>query len=86
MNQKRAWSAAATFEGNDQFWWITGGSPASTYNVESTELYDATTNEIQYYADLPIQNDLHSLVNVNDTHTVMLGGRVASRDVYVFDR
>ena len=78
MNSVRAGAAGVMFEGDDQFWWVTGGAYYGINNVNTTELYDRVTKQFTYYSEMPYETDLHNLINVNNTHTVLLGGREVS--------
>ena len=86
MNEKRTWAASTMFEGNDDLWWITGGAYYLTSNTDSTELYFASNNSFAFSVPMPVRNDLHVVVNINSTHTVMLGGRDTSDLIFIFDR
>lgn len=75
------------FEGDDQYWWVTGGSESYDYNLQqSTEIYDVLSNQFNSFTDIPYATDLHTLVNVNNTHTVLLSGREESSQVYMYNR
>ena len=76
------------FEGDDNVWWITGGdnTQSTVEALDTTELYDATTNSFTYGVDLPKEMLYHNLVNVNSTHMVVLGGADVSDEAFIFDK
>ena len=84
MNEIRGYAAAAMFEGGDDIWWITGGYGGSFW--DSTEVFSVNDNSFAFGVDLPKELENHNLVNVNNTHMVLLGGYVASDEVYIIDR
>ncbi len=73
MNEIRYGAAAAMFEGDDSIWWITGGSNDESY-LNSTEFFNVNDNSFTFRVNLPNQLFHHNLVNVNNTHMVLLGG------------
>lgn len=79
MLEDRDDAASAQF-GSTGFWWVTGGETIST------ELYDDTTRQFYSYVDLPKTMSYHNMVNINDTHTVILGGAYTSGDIFIFSR
>ena len=72
------------FEGDDFIWWITGGNDGDDLN--STEVFDVNENSFSYGVNLPKNMHGHNLVNVNNTHMVLLGGHKTSDEVYIIDR
>ena len=86
LNNRRAGASAAMFEGDDQYWWVTGGSESNDYGQRTTEMYDVLSNQFHNHTDLPYATDLHGLVNVNNTHSVLLCGRDESSQVDIYDR
>ena len=86
MRQGRRYAAAAMFQDEPNIWWVTGG-----YNgvsaLSSTEVYNATRNIFSYGVEMPMEMSYHNLVNVNNTHMVLLGGQYPGCDeVFIFDR
>ena len=84
MNEAKEHSAGAMFEGDDSIWWITGGYDRS--GLDSTEVYHVNDNSFSFGVDLPKEMYYHNLVNVNNTHMVLLGGSATSNEVYIIDR
>ncbi len=85
MNDHRSLAAASMFEGDDAIWWMTGGENFD-FETKSTELYSVANNNFSLGVDLPQRLAYHNLVNVNNTHMVLLGGEDDIDDVYIFDR
>ncbi len=85
MSEARYVAGAAKF-GTSGLWWVTGGYNDDDLQLQSTELYDADTMTFAPYVDLPRPVAYHNLVNINDTHMIMLGGDDFSHDVHLFDR
>ena len=81
MNEDRLYASAAMFEGDDSIWWITGG-----WNGDSTETYNALDDSFVPGPDLPKYMYYHNLVNVNNTHMVVLGGQSTTDETFIFDR
>lgn len=83
MSLERAYSAAAQF-GDTGLWWVTGGYYLNS--LSSTELYDSVTNRFSPYIDLPKALGYHNLVNINNTHMVLLGGSEDTNEAFMFNR
>ena len=84
MNKPRIDAASAWI--TDEEWWVTGGFQYENYErMRSTEVYDASTREFEPYVDLPVAANRHNLVNVNETHTVLVLSE-AGTELYIFDR
>ena len=77
----RSKSACAMFEGDDEIWWVTGG-----WSLDSTEVFNVTSNAFKESVDLPEDRYDHNLVNVNQTHMVLLGDGFSSAEVYIINR
>lgn len=84
MNEYRSGPAAAWFEDTD-FWWITGGSGLTGW-LNTSEVLNKSNGQFVNYVDIPIDTQSHSLVNINSTHMVMVGGVLKSDQAYIFDR
>ena len=84
MNDARDYASAAMFEGNDQDWWITGGS--SGINLRTTDLYNVGIDNFTYGVDMPRNLAQHNLINVNSTHMVLLGGEELTDEVFIFNK
>lgn len=85
MLDPRYGASASMFQGDDSVWWVTGGRVDSIY-WNSTEIFNAMDNQFVYGIDLPKNMYYHNLINVNSTHMVVLGGKVDSEEVFIFDR
>ncbi len=72
------------FEGDEDIWWVTGGWNGETIN--STEVYTVDDNDFEFGVDLPRPLGYHNLVNVNNTHMVVLGGYDVTNLVFMIDR
>ena len=89
MYLERWYAAGAMFEGDDSIWWITGGK---TYDVGgtierySTEIFEVIEDDFTFGEDLPKTMNHHNLVNVNNTHMVVLGGDEYDNEIFIFDR
>ncbi len=87
MTELRSNSASSTFLGDDEIWWITGG-----YNdnlaLDSTEVINVTQggNFSRAAVNLPKEMSHHNLVNVNNTHMILLGGQLDDGEIYIIDR
>ena len=81
MNEGRVYGAAAMFEGDDSIWWVSGGSGGY-----STEIFNTLDNSFTFSIDLPKALYYHNLVNVNNTHMVVLGGQVITDEIFIFDK
>ena len=77
MTTSRAYAAGTQITNN--LWWITGGG-------STTELYNATDEQFYPYVDLPKSMSKHNIININVTHTVLLGGSASTDEVYVFNQ
>ena len=58
--------------------WITGGEQDSKYNsgiLKSTE-YIGANSDSSPAPNLPFKLTMHSMVNINSTHTLIIGGRM----------
>ena len=86
MQEARQDSAAIKWEGDDQFWWITGGFNGYNFYLRSTETFDALADEFSRDILLPGEFRQHNLVNVNSTHTVLLGGMSGTDEVYYIEK
>ncbi len=82
MNEDRNEFASAMFEDDDDIWWVTGG----IHSPFSTEFFSVSKNSFTYSVELPKKMYQHNLVNVNQTHMVLLGGQIPSDEVYIIDR
>ncbi len=84
MTMDRYWAAGATFNGTN-LWMISGGS--GIVGLEnSTEIYDVVNGRFYPYVDMPVKLKGHNMVNVNNTHMVVLGGDEQTDQVYLYDR
>ncbi len=84
MNGEKIDSASAMFEGDDSIWWVTGGLNGNF--LSTTEVFHVNSNSFSYGVSLPEPLDVHNLVNVNNTHMVVLGGYYPSDQIYIIDR
>ena len=84
MNEERSYSASAMLEGDDSIWWITGGTNGNY--LDSTEVFSVNDSSFTFGVNLPKKMYVHNLVNVNQTHMVLLGGEYTSDEVYITDR
>ena len=50
----------------------------------TTELYDSTSGDFSVFDPLPQREDCHNLINLNDTHIMLVGGDGASYDSVFF--
>ena len=73
------------YEDDDSVWWVTGGYDQN-YDLSSTEVFDVNENSFSYGVNLPKELHYHNLVNVNNTHMVLLGGQEHSNEVFIIDR
>lgn len=83
MNSPREYAAGAQFY-NSSLWWITGGWMGDYLN--STEMFSDFSDQFAPYSPLPKDVSHHNLVNVNNTHMVLLGGYFLSNEVFIFNR
>ena len=74
MGDDREYAAAIMWEGDDHIWWITGGYNYYNYHLRSTESFDVLDDGFSRDILLPKEMHNHNLINVNATHTVLLGG------------
>ena len=86
MLEEREWATSAMFEGDDSIWWITGGNSYPDYDSDTTEIFGVKNNSFACGVDLPKELEYHNLVNVNQTHMVLLGGQDLSDEIYIIDR
>ena len=84
MNEAKYAAAAAMFEGDDDIWMITGGYDGNS--LDSTESFNVDDNSFSYGLNLPKEVHYHNLVNVNNTHMVLLGGDDFSDEIFIMDR
>ena len=84
MTEIRSYAAAAMFEGLDDLWWITGGYNAMVYI--STETYATAENDFVPSVVLPQEVWHHNLINVNNTHMVIVGSEAPSDEIVIYDR
>ena len=84
MNVARGYAASAMFENDDSIWWITGGYDGT--EIQDTEIFNVNNNSFSNTIDLPKAMWVHNLVNVNNTHMVVLGGRDNTDEVYYINR
>ena len=63
-------------------WWVTGGNGTGTGD---SEVYDVDSSDFAKNVSLPKFMSLHTLIAINETHSMMLGGEPASPDAYFFD-
>lgn len=80
---KRDNAASAMFEGDENYWWITGGLNGEA-ELNSSEILNANDNSFSMGIDIPIPMSHHNQVNINNTHMALLGS--LSEEVYLFDR
>ena len=78
-------AVGAMFEGDDDVWWVTGGYDGF-YVLEDTEIFDVNEERFTTGIDLPKEMHDHNLVNVNNTHMVLLGGFETTDEVFIIDR
>ena len=69
------------FENDDSSWFVTGGNDSL-----ATEVYNVNGNSFEFSVDLPKTMRYHNLVNVNETHMVVLGGNEISDEVFIMER
>ena len=74
------------FEGDPDMWWITGGLNNNAYAMDSTEMYSTFNNSFNNGPNLPLERTNHNLVNVNNTHMVLLGALYSADEIYIYDR
>ncbi len=86
MNIAVSARAGATFEGDDNLWWVTGGYFGRS--TDRTEILNAFDNSFSNGVNLPKPMYVHNMVNVNNTHMVLLGGEADpnSDECFMFDR
>lgn len=84
MLESRYSAAATMFEGNEDLWWVTGGE-LDDVKLKTTEIYNSSSG-FESSIDLPKRLEHHNLVNINETHTVLLGGDILSNNVYIIDK
>ena len=87
MQERRDDAAAAMFEDDEDIWWITGGIDDELIS-KTQEVYSASANNFFIGGSLPKRMTRHNLVNVNNTHMVVLGGidDEESFDLYIYSR
>ena len=73
------------FEGDDNTWWVTGGYNGVA-SLSTTEIYNFDNNSFSTGPYLPTSLYNHNLVNVNNTHMVVLGGEFSSREIFILDK
>lgn len=86
MYTNRGFATASMFDGNNDLWWVTGGRDDDNDAFQSTEMYSEAANGFTFGSDLPKPLKHHSLVNVNRTHMVVLGGQDRSDEVFIYNR
>ena len=86
MKENRSNSASAMFEDDDSIWWITGGRNDYQKYLDSTEVFNVNDNSFHFNVTLPKEMAYHNLVNVNNTHMVILEGKDLSDQVFIIDR
>ena len=69
------------FEGDDNNWWVGGGGILKT-SYRSSEVFNTDSNNFTYGIALPGRKTSVNLVNVNNTHMVML----KSNKAFITDR
>ena len=87
MSEARHESSSAMFENDEDIWWVTGGQNA-VQTSDTADVYSATANNFFIGPALPKPMTRHNLVNVNNTHMVILGGTddEESFDLYIYSR
>ena len=65
---------AAAVQMTSNTWWVTGGSNGSSL-LATTEMFTAGQG-FAPYVDLPQPKYYHNLVKVNETHIMLLGGKL----------
>lgn len=85
MNTRRSFGVSSKFENNDDLWWITGGDGDPSAG-DTTEMYSESAKQFDNGIDLPKSLYFHEMVNLNNTHTVVLGDDTPSSSVYLYDR
>ncbi len=76
---------SAQFEGDDDLWWVTGGRNGTVVSA-STEMFSESANQFTFKSYLPIELEFHEMVNINNSHTIVLGDETATSNVYLYDR
>ena len=72
MSTNRYYPSSAQF-GSTGLWWVTGGFDGLN-TLDTTEIYNSTSMDFEDYVTLPRPMEAHNVVNVNDTHMVVVGG------------
>ena len=65
--------------GNDQYWWVSGGCCPQ---FSASKIYDGVA--FAPFEELPVPDDLHHMISVNDTHVVYLEG-IAVNTAAIYD-
>ncbi len=87
MNDVSFAASGSMFECDDSIWWITGGFDEGFSDLDSNDVFSVNGNSFSYGVKLPKEMAVHNLINVNNTHMVVLGGYSSSADeVYIIDR
>ena len=79
-------ASAAMFENDYNIWWVTGGYNNDEKALKSTEFFSVEKNAFDVSFDLPKNVDFHNMVNVNNTHMIVLGGQIETDEVFIIDR
>ena len=85
LSSNRSNSAGASVNSNRGDVWITGGrNEVSFVRLPTTDILKSGADSFESHVDLPLGLAYHSLLALNDTHSVVLGGERTS-DVFIFD-
>ena len=79
MRKKRGFAAAVQLDENK--WMVTGGYDGEN-ELNSTEVYDASSDEFSDYMELPETTYDHCILNYNQTHLLLITGA----NSYLFNR
>ena len=78
MSQERGYAAGVQMSPNE--WWVSGRS-----RLQSSEIYTVDSRTFSPYVDLPEARALHTIVQVNSTHFMLVGGDYTNK-AWMFDR
>ncbi len=84
LNEKEL-AVGASFEDDDQNWYVTGGYDDG-FDYARIEVFNVAQNTFSQSIILPKPMYYHNVFPINSTHMVVLGGERTSDDVFIFDR
>ena len=70
---------------SDELWWVTGGYVSGPSFLQSTEVFNVSSNEFKPYLDLPQAFEYHNVFTMNETHVAIVSS-YSTKNIWIFNR